>query len=304
MAKGELPGSMDLLLDTMCNTFGGVMFIAISMALTISLCQSNLDPAKHEAQAKEQLEQLRQENIQLQKKQQELDKSVEDLRKHKVETPDVSESLAEEVAQMEMQKKHRERQLRSMEQQLEQEHTATGKLQRENDRKSEKLAGEKRKHEQDIRNLNNRYANLQDENDKLRSELAQIPVKRLHFSRKRRTSSVPYIVIISNDRLYRLGYKSYESSREISVVREGNVLRLTPLHGISLNKVMSGNSADVLPGFNRKKHFVWIMVSPESFDSFVSFRRFMRKLNYEVHWYTTERMVLFLVQNAEYSSAN
>ena len=84
MAKGELPGSMDLLLDTMCNTFGGVMFIAISMALTISLCQSKLDPAKHEAQAKEQLEQLQEENIQLRKKQQDLDKSVDEDRKSHV----------------------------------------------------------------------------------------------------------------------------------------------------------------------------------------------------------------------------
>ena len=38
-ARNSLPDSLELLLDTMCNTFGGVMFITLSLALL--LCLSN-----------------------------------------------------------------------------------------------------------------------------------------------------------------------------------------------------------------------------------------------------------------------
>ena len=46
MARRSLPESLELLLDTMCNTFGGVMFIAISMVITLMLSQQKLTPEK------------------------------------------------------------------------------------------------------------------------------------------------------------------------------------------------------------------------------------------------------------------
>lgn len=39
--KGEQESSLELLLDTMCNTFGGVMFIAISLVVIISMTSTN-----------------------------------------------------------------------------------------------------------------------------------------------------------------------------------------------------------------------------------------------------------------------
>ena len=35
--KKNLPDSLELLLDTMCNTFGGIMFIAISLVVLSQL---------------------------------------------------------------------------------------------------------------------------------------------------------------------------------------------------------------------------------------------------------------------------
>ena len=304
MAKGELPGSMDLLLDTMCNTFGGVMFIAISMALTISLCQSKLDPKEMEEQAQQQLEELQKENIRLQDKQKDLDKRMEELRKRPVVKPDVSEELAEQVAQLEMLKRHRERQGQRLKQQLKKVTDENRKLKSDNDKNSKKLAADKKKYVESKDKLDKRYAELQEENGRLRSTLAQIPTRSLHFARNKRTKAAPYIVIIKNDRLYRLGYKSFESSREVTVRREGDYLHLTPTHGVSIQSAMTYRAQDVLPEFNRNRHFAWIMVDPDSFEAFVRFRRFMRKLNFDVFWYTTEKMFLVLVENADYSAAN
>ena len=54
MARQSLPESLELLLDTMCNTFGGVMFIAISMVITLMLCQDMLTPQKRQEEEKRQ----------------------------------------------------------------------------------------------------------------------------------------------------------------------------------------------------------------------------------------------------------
>ena len=44
MSKEHLPGSMVLLLDTMCNTFGGVVFIALTLSLAFLFSQSRTSP--------------------------------------------------------------------------------------------------------------------------------------------------------------------------------------------------------------------------------------------------------------------
>ena len=57
--RREDASSLELLLDTMCNTFGGVMFIAISLVVVISMVRSASRALEENAPRK--LEQLQQE---------------------------------------------------------------------------------------------------------------------------------------------------------------------------------------------------------------------------------------------------
>lgn len=303
MAKGELPGSMDLLLDTMCNTFGGVMFIAISMALTISLCQSRIDPEAQAEQAKETLEQLREENRQLAEMRKNLDRRVENLQKKSTPGESVSNALADQVAKLEMQMKHIMRRIKELEKKKK---TIAGEITRQeqdNRRKKAKAEALGKDYKKRLEELKKLYAELQKQLEKMKKTLEQTSAHSIHFARSKRTESNPYIVIIANERLYRLGTNAQRSGREVSVRREGKTLVLTPLQGEALSLLERRSPGAILPDFNHRRHFVWIIVNPDSFTSFVSFRRLMRKFNYNVHWYTATEYVLQLVENAEYSAA-
>ena len=53
MSKKSLPDSLELLLDTMCNTFGGIMFIAISLILVSQMVSKKILKESAEKAAKQ-----------------------------------------------------------------------------------------------------------------------------------------------------------------------------------------------------------------------------------------------------------
>lgn len=76
--RREDASSLELLLDTMCNTFGGVMFIAISLVVVISMVRSASRALEENAPRK--LEQLQQELARLEREAAESRESVEQRR--------------------------------------------------------------------------------------------------------------------------------------------------------------------------------------------------------------------------------
>ena len=56
--KQKLPESLELLLDTMCNTFGGIMFIALSLIIISQIVSKNLNETSPEKRDKETIERL------------------------------------------------------------------------------------------------------------------------------------------------------------------------------------------------------------------------------------------------------
>ena len=76
--RREDASSLELLLDTMCNTFGGVMFIAISLVVVISMVRSASRALEENVPRK--LEQLQQELARLEREAAESRESVEQRR--------------------------------------------------------------------------------------------------------------------------------------------------------------------------------------------------------------------------------
>ena len=58
--KKNLPDSLELLLDTMCNTFGGIMFIAISLIVISQLVSQQQKAMSQEDLSKAAMERLKQ----------------------------------------------------------------------------------------------------------------------------------------------------------------------------------------------------------------------------------------------------
>ena len=139
--------------------------------------------------------------------------------------------------------------------------------------------------------------------DELKEVLQKTPAKKLHFAHNERTSSSPYVMLVKNDRLYRLGRNYMMSSREVSVKSSGNMLFLTCIDGTLLSSISSSDLQSLLQDFNKSTSFLWIMVHPDSFNSFVGFRRLLRNATLPVHWYVDANSILYLQKDANYSSS-
>ena len=98
--------SLELLLDTMCNTFGGVMFIAISLAVMVSLRSAF---SANVTDNTERLERLKQEMKVLQARFEQRSKEQEELERRALEmSSDPRMRLVKEIAFLERKLKENE----------------------------------------------------------------------------------------------------------------------------------------------------------------------------------------------------
>ena len=304
MSKGRMPGSMDLLLDTMCNTFGGVVFIALSLSLAFFVSQSHSSPEEKIEKMKQELKERQQETAILEAQRDRMVKSLDSARNVSSGLRPTRTDLPEIVTKLEQDQKDLQRE------------TELQKMARNDlERKMKQLERENRNMESEIREKSNQVtetSKTQEEEfkrlclvtDTLNETLKRTPAQKFHFANNQRTSRSPYVLVVKNDRVYSLGSEYRVSSREVSVKRTGNMLFLTGVNGTWLPTLSAADLQTLFKDFNRSSSFLWIIVHPDSFVSFVDFRRLLRNASLPVYWYIDTALILYLVDHADYSSSN
>ena len=303
MSKGHMPGSMDLLLDTMCNTFGGVVFIALSLSLAFFVSQSLSTPEEQIEKMKQELKERQQETALLEARRDRMVKSLDSIRKVSSGLRPARTDLPEIVTKLEQDRKDLQRE------------TELQKMARTDlERKMKELEQTNRDMESEIREKNKKAAETsktQEEEfkrlclvvDSLNETLKRTPAQKFHFANNRRTSNSPYVLVVKNNRVYRLGTQYRKSSREVNVKQSGNMLFLTGVNGTWLPPLTAADIRTLFKDFNSSSSFLWILVHPDSYTSFVDFRRLLRNASLPVYWYIDSTLILYLVNSANYSSS-
>ena len=80
------------------------------------------------------------------------------------------------------------------------------------------------------------------------------------------------------------------------------MLLLTCLDGTYLTAITASEVRALLHDFDKNSAFLWIMVHPDSIESFVDFRRLLRNAAMPVFWYVDACSVLYL-GHANYSAS-
>jgi len=305
MARRSLPESLELLLDTMCNTFGGVMFIAISMVITLMISQQMLSPQKQREEEKRRLEACRQENLQLNERIAELEKRLAKLKEEAdKETPTDGADLSAAVAKLEQELDDLTRKRERLAGDIRLLDTQSKQLKADNDRQESELEKNSRESARRKEKLDGENQRLTDELAALRGTLANTPVKTINFARNEKTSKSPYILIVKNDRLHRAGaWPLQQDTPEVSVKRSGSAVFLTPRRGEMLASVDRDRFARICRDFSIDAHFLWIMVDDESLGAFVPFRRMLRSMGCQVFWYVNRNNIIYVGGNG-YSAAD
>ncbi|MBO5306731.1 MAG: hypothetical protein J6C40_01890 [Lentisphaeria bacterium] len=191
--------SLELLLDTMCNTFGGVMFIAISLAVMLSMRGAvpavSADAGEEIRQAEQQLAGLQEqfERISAERKKAEefLRRTGADPRLH----------LIGEIAFLEQTLKNRTPQLKIAEQKRTLAQLQLQNLRNRSQKHLSALAQEKKKQQ----DLKNQQTALLEKLKKLQEEFRRAASGNEAFSTLSKKDAPPYFILMNDGKVWPIG---------------------------------------------------------------------------------------------------
>ena len=302
-ARNSLPDSLELLLDTMCNTFGGVMFITLSLALLLCLSNKLVNDNAVKEIDPEELQRIRQETARLEE---EIARLQRDCK-----IDEVPEQADDEARQ-----KYLENKLKEME--LKQKRHVLEQLQRTNKENSlrfsneeKRLAKETQENEIELEKAKNMLVRGEGENDLLKARIAikeqmlkNTKEKSINFARNESTFKTPVWVFITKNTFYRIDTE-LNMQDQLKVTKDDRTILLTPINGHPIGKELTvAETQSLLSGFPSSRYFCSLGIMPDSIEASVQLRRNLRELGYKVSYYVTPRLVLRFVTNPDYSSSD
>lgn len=302
-AKHSLPDSLELLLDTMCNTFGGVMFITLSLALLLCLSNKLVNENSVQEPDPDELQRVRQETARLEEEIARLQQNCK-----------IDEATAQ--ADDEARQKYLENKLKEME--LKQKRFMLEQLQRTNkenalrfSNEEKRLAREKQENEIELENASTLLVRGEGENDLLKARISiqeqtlkNTREKSIHFARNESTSKIPVWIFVTKNTFYRIDTE-LNIQDQLRVTKDDRTILLTPIRGQPIGKELTvAETQRLLSGFPNSSFFCSLGIMPDSIEASVQLRRNLRELGYKVNYYVTPRLVLRFVTNPDYSSSD
>ena len=193
--SNSLPDSLELLLDTMCNTFGGIMFIAISLILVSSMVTRNilsLVPEEIDAAA---IKKFEAESEEIRKRIEELRKREEAILQEQLKnlSPE-RQKIVQDIATLK--KKNSD-----LKKKLEDQDFERRMLAQKNESEEQRLKREQKKNaDQETlikaqqKRLRNELEDQRKKTEKLRKEFETFVPRKLTFSMEQATSKEPYFI--------------------------------------------------------------------------------------------------------------
>ena len=309
--KNQLPDSLELLLDTMCNTFGAIMFIAIALVIISQISTKMVRDMKPPEVTEEYLEQLRQkirslEAAVIEEEQKVAERAlaslsmpkekrdkIEKLQATKAENQRLMLNLSHQVDE----KTRMRAELDKTQSELENTKNEGTQLEVETTQKERVLAqmllaNQKRKEELERR--------IEEERQKqaiLTKKLKNTTPRMLTFSMELSTAGErQYTICLRNGRLYR------EDKNEVSVVRDNNREGHFSFRG-SGHAMTDNTEGEIrrLLGSVTQGNYVNIFCDKDSYDILVAIRKYFRSRRIKVTFSYADDWKCWFVDNVKAS---
>lgn len=283
LRRQKTKDSLDLLLDTMCNTFGGIILIAILVALIsggrlqLAVPASTEDVSKLRAGAQEELSRLQRVAADLQER-------------------IAAGGLAKKV-EMARQKEEAEARVVSLQKRLA---SAQGELKKLEDIKPSERRGaleaELEREDEQMNDLNRAQSRLNADLEGRRRVLAGVEqqtrsvleafVLRLRYPRERPTGKGQFYVLVKNRRLYPTFLPDGERNRQtIDWTELGGDSIARPRAGMGVDPILDPGQADRLfSQLNPGSRYVAFVVFEDSFAAFSAAQQLCLRRGLEYGW--------------------
>lgn len=280
--KNSEDSSLELLLDTMCNTFGGVMFIAISLAVIIALKgpQQNNTPVPD---PRERIESVKKEITKLKAELDSCMKKTESAaRILKTMEHDPRMRLIHEIAFLERLCKEKKLSRSLVQKEVDLERSTLKNLEIKALKITEKLATEERK----LKSLHTTKKRQELLLTELRNKLKKADLKNMVFASLVKKEDIPYFIFVDHGKVWAVGpeitQSSYTPNSAVTFAVKNGYYQCTPVPGkgieIFQGKELSAEFRDFLKSIpqNRVPEFV---ISRNDAEVFYRLREQLKKSN-------------------------
>ncbi|MCR4575218.1 MAG: hypothetical protein K5787_15775 [Lentisphaeria bacterium] len=312
--KNHLPDSLELLLDTMCNTFGAIMFIAISIVIISQLSTKAIKEKAPVEITEEYLEELREKVQKLEEELEEEERKMNERaldalgmpkeKKEKVEQllalKNESRKLVLDSAEQRREMEHRTEEIEKTENRIDEIRSEIQQIKDEINQKKKLLVQMKQARDFRKKELQKQIAKIEANIKSLEKEAEEKKSERtLRFSMEVSTAGeFDYTVCLRNRRLYSDG------KGEIHPVRDNDQSGHFSL--IGNGHIISENSDEefshLLTGISQR-NYVSIWCDQNSYPILVNLRQYLRKKKIKVRFIYTEDFKFYYTQgnvNASY----
>ena len=302
--SNQLPSSLELLLDTMCNTFGGIMFIAIALVIVTQVSSKMLEKAMTYVPTPEERQQVREELADCQTALLELEQQrlIQQLEKRGL--PPEALALVRKILETRQQNAALLPELDALNQENlnaqlayseEAENTrAAEEKNAELEEKFQTLQANKRLAQAAQEQAKQQEATAQEQLEKLKKQAKNArPAQVLTFSMEHETSARgEFAVFLIRGRIYR------DDSSEVyqkPIRDDGRVVQISPRgtgHGCTTYELDNLFSPIEMAG-----RYVHIWVDNSSFPSLCFLRNYLRNRHIGTSWRYTDDFVFYMGSN-------
>ena len=303
--KKSLPDSLELLLDTMCNTFGGIMFIAISLVVMSQLLTQQQKNMSSEEISRRAIEQLKQKIEVLQKENAALEKTALRI---SMKTGNVSKEKKEAILRLKQAKENNlifDDHLEDLEIKIKSNTEVQKQLQKTISTLTAELERKRKAfHARKQKNLQKKQV-LAEEIRRLEEQLKNIQPPTLRFAKLQSVKKTPYWILIQYNKIYRWGDAANPRRGEVEpeISQSSRIVWLRPVTGTAIED----DPKNVLPylfrGIDKNKYFINILSDEESFSGLMLTRQFLRSNNFMSNWSINKKFELMLSDDVDYEAS-
>lgn len=284
--NNQLPDSLELLLDTMCNTFGGVMFIAVSLIIISQMISSVQKSMTAEDVNESKLASMRQNIDTLQQEVAELQKNVfENQRKQLNTSPEIKEAI---IQYMQLKENNLQIQgrLDNLKTKNDAEQERINRLNLEITQSEAELKEKKYLLSQKQKQLTTKKQHLENALAELTETLKGLQPRSLRFAREEETLLEPYWVLLKNNKIYRLGPAQSPLPGEVALQNYnfGRSVRMIPQNGTPLGDNPGEELGKLFRDIPKNHYFISLVTDCESFNTLLITRQYLRNCLFMVNW--------------------
>ncbi len=296
--KNKLPESLELLLDTMCNTFGAIMFIAISLVIISQVTTKMIRDMQPQEVTEEYLEQMRQriralETAVIEEEQKAAEKALAALampkeKREKIEKLQAARAenqrLILAISHQVDEKTRMQNELEKTRNEVENTRNEAAQVEVETTQKERALAQMILANQQRKEEMQRRIEQAQKEQANLKKTLENTSPQTLTFSMQVSTSGErQYAICLKNRRLYRV------DSGEVEAIRDNEHYGHFSFNGSghSISENAEGEVRRLLGGVSQGR-FVTIWADQASYDVLVILRKYFRSRKIKVNFFYTD----------------